>query len=311
MEAKPENQPGFIAALKETYNEFSADDVMTQAAAVAFYTGLSVAPILTVAVWLARFFFRDKGSEEIYRVIENTLGKQMAASLGPLLDPASAAIPQGMTVAGLASLLIVFISATGVFGQLQAALNTVWGVKQVAGGGVAGILALVKKRLLSFGMLLSIIFLLLISLVVGTTVQAVVAKGATDEATGVVSIVVTSVVSLAVYTVLFAGMFRYLPDTRIEWRHVWVGAAFTAVLFLIGKFGLTLYLGRGTYESQYTDAIGGFVALLVFVYYSAVILLIGAEATQVYARRHGFKVEPDDHAVQVVKHVETVPSGSA
>jgi membrane protein len=115
-------------------------------------------------------------------------------------------------------------------------------------------------------------------------------------------------VSFGVYTVLFAAMFRHLPDTRIDWKHVWVGSVISATMFLIGKIGLSLYLGRGSYNQQYGDAVGGFVALLVWVYYSAVILLIGAEATQVYARRHGHRIEPDEHAVRVIKRTETVPT---
>ncbi|HEX8339301.1 MAG TPA: YihY/virulence factor BrkB family protein [Tepidisphaeraceae bacterium] len=303
MDAKPENQPGVVAALKETYNEFSKDDVMTQAAAVAYYTGLSIAPVLTVAVWIARFFFRDKSSDEVWKVLKSAIGEQAAAPLLTMLDPASKQLSGGMTLAGIGSLVIVFISASGVFGQLQAALNAIWGVKQDANAGIMG---LITKRLLSFGMLLSIIFLLLISVIIGSAIQGIVSRGGTDEATGVMAVIVNNAVSFGVYTVLFAAMFRFLPDTRIDWKHVWFGAVVTAVMFLVGKFGLSLYLGRGSYESQYTDAIGGFVALLVWIYYSAVILLVGAEITQVYARRHGHKIEPDEHAVRVIKRTETV-----
>jgi membrane protein len=305
----PENRPGIVPALRETYDEFSKDDVLTQAAALAYYTGLSIAPVLTVAVWVARFFFRDKSSDQVYRVLENAVGTAAAAPLKELLDPASKQLSGGMTLAGIISLLLVFISASGVFGQLQAALNTIWGVKQDASsGGLSGILAMLKKRLLSFGMLLSIIFLLLISLIVGTAIQTMVNHGSTDDATGIVAIIVNNVVSFAVYAVLFAAMFRYLPDARIDWRQVWMGSLITSLMFLVGKYGLSLYLGRGSYESQYTVAIGGFVALLVWIYYSAVILLVGAEITQVYARRHGHQIQPDPHAVRVIKHEDTVPA---
>mgnify|MGYP002759411879 CR=1 FL=1 len=145
------------------------------------------------------------------------------------------------------------------------------------------------------------------SLVISTMLQAIVGKSG-DEIS-IVMAIVNNAVSLGIFTVLFAMLFKYIPDAKISWRAVWWGAFLSAVLFTIGKFGLAFYLGRGSYENSYGAAIGSFVALLVWVYYSAIILLIGAEATEVYARRKGHAVEPSEHAVRVFKETEDSPRG--
>src|SRR5581483_4191365 len=197
------------------------------------------------------------------------------------------------TVVGIVTLLL---GASGVFGQLQDALNTVWEVEPKPGRGIWG---LIKDRFLSLTMVFGTGFLLLVSLVITAAVSA---AGGTLRGLGpgleAIAHVVVEIVSFAVVTLLFALIYKFLPDAKIAWRDVWVGAVATAVLFVIGKFAIGLYLGHASIGSAY-GAAGSFVVVLVWTYYSAQILLFGAELTQVYANRSGSHVEPARDAVKI------------
>src|SRR5438046_2349732 len=193
-------------------------------------------------------------------------------------------------------LIIGLFRARGVFGQLQDALNTVWGVKAKPGGGIWGFL---RSRFLSFAMVGGICFLLLVSLTLESVlkgfshwVQSVMPGGI------VVALAVYWIFDLAVVILLFAIIFKYLPDAEIQWRDVWIGAAITAILFAIGKWALGLYLGSGSAASAY-GAASSLITLLLWVYYSAQILLFGAEFTQVYACEAGRGIKPGEHAIRV------------
>jgi membrane protein len=296
-----EHRRGRWWALKEVYNKFSDKDGMTQAAALAFYSGLSLAPLLTVLAWISRNVLHRDSKETLIGGFEQVIGPQAAAPIRDILDPASQQAQVSMTLAGIISLAILAFSATGVFGQLQSALNHMWDVQAAPS---AGLWAYVKKRILSFGMLISIMFLLLISMVASAAIQGFVTATGLPE--GWLLQIVNTVVSLAIFTVVFAAMFKFVPDAQIAWRDVWFGGALSAVMFVIGKFLLGLYLGRGSYQSAYGAAVGSFVALLVWVYYSSIIVFIGAEAAQVYARRHGHQPKPEGHAVKVVQKTRPV-----
>jgi membrane protein len=284
-----EKQGGIVAGVKETFSHFSDKDAMSQAAAVAFYAGLSLAPILTVVAWIARNVFGGNSKQSIVQAFSNVLGAQAAEPIKQILDPASKQAEQSLTISGIISLILVVLSASGVFGQLQSALNNLWSVKAAP---TADVWSYVQKRLFSVGMLLSILFLLLVSMVISAVVQGFIGT----NGHGWWMVALNTAISLVLFTGLFGLMFRYVPDAKIRWRDVWVGGLISAVLFVIGKFGLGLYLGRGSYESSYGAAIGSFVALLVWVYYSSTILFVGAVATEVYARRHGNPVEPETFA---------------
>ncbi|HEX8322640.1 MAG TPA: YihY/virulence factor BrkB family protein [Tepidisphaeraceae bacterium] len=299
--ADPNPKPGIIGAIKETYYEFANDDVMTQAAALAFYSGLAFAPLLTVAVWAAKVFFGSESKEKVAKAFGDVIGAKAAEPLKDLLDPASTHASAGMTVAGIVSIVLVIFSASGVFGQVQSALNAIWHVEAKPSNGLIGF---IRKRFLSVGMLASILFLLMTSLVVSTVLQGVLGNGASEGAWAIMMSVMNNLISVALFTVLFAAMFKFVPDAKIDWKPVWIGGFLSALLFTAGKFGLAFYLGRGDYENSYGAAVGSFVALLVWVYYSSVILLVGAEATEVYARRAGHALQPDDYAVRVVKKTE-------
>jgi len=304
MEKDVEKQSGLWAAVKEIFKHFLDKDAMTQAAAVAFYAGLSLAPILTVVAWVAKAVLGPDSKTSVIKAFESVLGSSAAAPISQILNPASEAASENLTVSGIISLILVLFAATGVFGQLQSALNQMWDVKANA---TSGILGYVQKRLLSVGMLLTILFLLLTSLAVSAVIQGFIGTNDVGWWMSVINIVV----SLILFTMLFAMMFRYVPDAKIAWSDVWVGGALSALLFVVGKFALSIYLGRGSYESSYGAAIGSFVALLVWVYYSSTILFIGAQATEVYARRHGHPIRPEAHADHVVQREVTLESGSA
>jgi membrane protein len=229
------------------------------------------------------------------------IGPQAAAPIKQLLDPAGNNVG-AMNVAGIISILILAFSACSVFGQLQSALNIVWHVRAKPKSSILGF---INKRLISLGMLFSILFMLLTSLVISSILQGIMGSHGEDETT-VLMTIVNHVVSIGLSTVLFAALYKYVPDAKIAWRPTWFGAAVSAILFEIGKFLLALYLGRGSYENSYGAAVGSFVALLVWVYYSSTIVLVGAEITEVWARRYGHRLEPSEHAVRVVQQEQEI-----
>lgn len=257
--------------------DFVADDAMTLGAALAFYTALSLAPLLVILLWAASFM-GDATQQKLVARIEEMVGPQAGQAIGMVIS-ASSQQQDLRTAAGLMGFAALFFSASGVFAQLQAALNRIWDVKARSGLGLWG---WVRKRLLSMGMILAIAFVLLVSLVAGAAITLVLggAWGWAD--------VITSMVA---YFMLFAVIFKVLPDVEIQWRDVWTGAGVTAVLFALGKWLIGWYLGSSSVGSSY-GAAGSLVVLLVWVYYSSLILFLGAEVTQAYARVLGHRVTP-------------------
>ncbi len=282
--------------LKDTYAEWSEDRVPRLAAALAYYTTFSLAPLLVVIIALAGAVF---GAEAVRGRLDDQirglLGADAARSVQQMVQSATAHSSAGI-VATTLSLVALILGATGVFGELQDSLNTIWEVKPKPGRGLRGI---VQDRLLSFGMVLAIAFLLVVSLVASAVIAGIGAfvggwVGAFEPLWHLVDVVV----SIAVLSLLFGAIFKWLPDVEIAWRDVWVGAVATSVLFTIGKLLLGLYLGRSSTMSVY-GAAGSLVVLLIWVYYSAQILFFGAELTQVWANRYGRRVVPSPNAEPV------------
>ena len=208
----------------------------------------------------------------------------------------ASAQPTVGVVATVISVIILLFGASGVFGQLQASLNRIWGVKPKPGRGVLG---MIQDRLLSFGFTLVVGFLLLVSLLLTAGIALVAdLAGGLMPASETLTQLLNFVLSLAIITLLFAMIFKFLPDAKIAWRDVWIGAFLTALLFTVGKFALGLYLGKSSVASSY-GAAGSLIVLLLWVYYSSLILFFGAEFTQVYANRFGSRVAPADNAVPV------------
>ena len=277
----------------QTFDAWSSDKVPRHGAALAYYTVLSLVPLLVVIIGMIGLIFGQEAAQGyIVEQIAALVGPQSAAAIKDMIQRANQ--PTTGIVATVVATATLLLGASGVFGQLQDSLNTIWGVEPKEGRGIWG---LIKDRFISFAALLGTGFLLLVSLVLSAGLAAF-GKwfGGWLPAPEVVLQVLEFLISFAVITGLFAMIFKTLPDAHVAWRDVWVGAALTAMLFTVGKFAIGLYLGKSDVGSAY-GAAGSLVILLVWVYYSAQILLFGAEFTQVYANAVGSRIVPSKDAV--------------
>jgi membrane protein len=271
--------------LKEAFTDWKDDQAPRLGAALSYYTIFSLAPLLLIAVAIAGLVF---GREAAQGRIVDEIGGLLGTTGGKAIEEmvASARQPSEGALATLAGLVALLFGASGAFNELRQAMNTVWEVPEREGAGLKG---LIRGRLLSFAMVVFIGFLLLVSLLASAALAAM-GEMMGGSMTGQLHLLqlVNAVVSLGVVTVLFAMIFKFLPDAQpaVAWKDVWIGAFTTAVLFTVGKVAIGLYLGRGTVGSAY-GAAGSLLVILVWVYYAAQILFFGAELTQVYASRHG------------------------
>lgn len=286
--------------LKEAAFGWIEDNAPRLAAAIAFTTMFSLAPLLILVVSVAGIFWGSQSGgaqAALVQDMQGMIGAEGATVIQGALENAERP-GSGGTLATILGVVTLIIGATALFAQLQDALNTIWGVKPNPREGA--VKTLIKARLLSFGMILTVGFLLLVSLVVSVAIAAVAnILPSIGPLTEWLVQAVNIVVSVGLSTALFALIYRYLPDARVEWRDVWVGGLITALLFTIGKLLIGLYLGNSSAASAY-GAAGSLVVLLSWVYFSAMILLFGAEVTQVYATKYGHGVVPTSHAVRVV-----------
>jgi len=290
--------------LKQTFQEWLQDKAPQLGAALAYYTVFSLAPLILLLLAIVGAIFRHDPAGA-----SNKITQQMSYFLDPSAVQVVQSIAQNAsqpgksTIATIIGIALALFGASGVFGQLKDALNTIWGVKAKPGRGIWGFL---RNRFLSFAMVAGICFLLLVSLAMEVLlkgfshyVQSVLPGGT------VVALTVYLIFDFGVAVLLFAMIFKFLPDVKIQWRDVWIGAVMTAILFGVGKWLLGLYLGSGAAGSAY-GAASSLITLLLWVYYSSQILLFGAEFTQVYAARAGREFKPDEYAVRVeTKEVET------
>lgn len=265
--------------LAETLRQWLDDEVPRLAAALSFYTAISIAPLLILLVTLLGLTLGDEAArgfltDELVQVTDQQAAQFIQAVI------ANADRPEGRGLAGVFSLLVLVWGATNVFAQLKAAMNKIW---QTEPEQTAGILSFLRTRAFSFGMVMAVAFLLAVSMVISVA-MSVITESARFDLPGWDGLwqLFSGGVSLAVITALFAAMFRWLPDTRVRWREVWLGAAVTAVLFTLGKTGLGYYLASR--ESAYGVA-SSLLAMLVWVYFSAQIVFFGAELTAVRSRR--------------------------
>ena len=282
-----------LDVLKQTVREWSDDKAPRLGAALAYYTVFSIAPLIVIVIAIAGLWFgREAAQEQIIAQLAGLVGEQGAKGIAGLLQAANKP-HEGILASAVAVVTLIF-GATGVFVQLQDALNTIWEVKPKPGRGIWGF---IRQRLLSLAMVFGIGFLLLVSLVVSAGL-AVAGKWFESSMPGGEELwhSLNFVISFVVIAAMFTLMFKYLPDVKIGWRDVWLGGALTALFFTIGKFALGMYLGRSGVSSAY-GAAGSLVVLLLWVYYSAQILFFGAEFTQVYANRFGKKLEPAENAM--------------
>ena len=286
-----------IGLLKTTTNQWLEDKAPQLGAALAYYTVFSLAPLILVLLAIIGVLFRSDPAGAWSRVTEQ-MGYFLDRSAIEVVQNIAqkAADPNKTALATTIGIALAIFGASGVFGQLQDALNTIWGVKAKPN---LGIWRFLRARFLSFSMVAGVCFLLLVSLAIEALLkgfshylQAKLLGGLT------IAMTVYLIFDFAVVVVMFALIFKVLPDAKTRWRDVWVGAAMTAFFFLIGKWALGLYLGSGTAASAY-GAASSLITLLLWIYYSSQILLFGAEFTQVYANQLGAGVTPDKYAVRV------------
>lgn len=284
--------------LKETFSEWSKDKASRLAAALAYYTTFSLAPLLIIVIAIAGAVFGEEAARgEIVGQIQGLVGRDGAEFIETAIENANK--PTTGRFASIVSVVVLLFGASGVFAELQDALNTVW---EVQAKPERGLINVIRNRFLSFTMVLGVGFLLLVSLVTSAALAATVnffghlLPPGLDFVWQLVNFIFAFIVS----TVLFGLIYKVLPDVKIGWSDVWIGAALTSVLFSIGRYLLGQYLGNSSFGSTY-GAAGSLVVVLAWVYYAAQILFFGAEFTQVYARKYGSQIVPDRNAVALTE----------
>ncbi|HEX6332962.1 MAG TPA: YihY/virulence factor BrkB family protein [Flavisolibacter sp.] len=280
-------------SLKDAFRGFSDDKVTKLSASLAYYTVFSLGPLLIVIIFLSGLFLGAEAVQgSIYAQLESFIGHSAAEQIQTIIKNASVSGKGG--IAAVIGIITLLIGATTVFGELQDSMNAIWGVKARP---KAGFMKIISTRLLSFGMIASLGFLLLVSLAVTAVVEAMGRRlqEVLPDAAVVVGYMINLVLTIVETTILFAGIFKVLPDIRIKWKNVWPGAIATSLLFLVGKFGISLYLAKSEIGDTY-GAAGSLVILLLWIYYSAIILYFGAEFTRAYAVNNGVRIVPNKYA---------------
>lgn len=288
--------PGF---LKEIYAEWNDDKVPRLGAALAYYTIFSLAPFLIIVIAIAGLVFgREAVSGQVVGQIQGLVGQEGATDIQEIISRASQ--PRQGIIATIIGVGTLILGATGLFGQLQDALNTIWGVRPRPDLGIKGT---IYARLTSFAVVLGVAFLLLVTLVLSTALAAfgdMLSSLMPGEAYVVFWQVINFLISLAITTLLFAMIYKILPDVRIAWSDVWIGALVTAVLFSIGRYLISIYIGNSDFSQTY-GASAAVIVIILWVYFASQIVLLGAEFTFVYARRYGSQIVPDKHAVALTE----------
>src|ERR687896_574730 len=282
--------------LKTTINEWVEAEPFQLAAALSYYTLFSLAPLLLIAIGIAGFVFgREAAQNQIVETLQGMIGQDSAQTVQEMIQASNEKPKTGMlsTVIGFVALLF---GAGGGVGHLQNSINRMWEVAPKPGQGIWGF---IRQRFFSFAMVLGIGFLLLVSLVVTALLSSL--TGMLSSFLGDATFVAHAIdilVSFGFVTLLFALIYKYVPDVEIEWRDVWVGAALTAILFTIGKYLIGLYIGTSGVSSTF-GAAGSLITILVWVYYSSLIFFLGAEFTRVYATQYGSGVAPAENAQRI------------
>lgn len=294
----PKGDPSKGNVLSRTWTEFSDDDCMSMSAALAYYTAFSLPPLLAIIVTVAGWIWSpEEVTSQLEAQISSVAGEGGWEQTEEMMKQAEEK-KQGGWLATIVGFVVLLFGATGVMVQLQYALNKAWGIQPDPQAG--GIKNFIMKRILSFAMILGIAFLLLVSLALTTILNAMggqIEQWMPAGTAAWIPMAVNFVASFAVILLLFAAMFKWLPDAEIQWKQTWIGAAVTALLFMVGKYLLSWYFSA-TDAGAY-GAVASFLLVLLWVYYSSIILLLGAEFTQVWARRHGAEIQPSQGAVSV------------
>lgn len=285
---------GMIEVIKNSFNGFIDDKAVKLSAALAYYTVFSMAPLLIIIISLCGLLLgREAVEGKIYAQLAGFVGSDTAAQLQQIIKNASLA-GKSHTAVVIGSITLL-VGATTVFAEIQESINMIWGLKPKP---KRGWLKLIQNRFLSFSVIASLGFLLLVSLGVTTVIDGFSEKlkNYFPEVTVVIFYIINIIISLAVITLIFGVIFKVLPDAKIKWKDVLSGAIATAFLFMLGKFGISYYISKSNVGSTY-GAAGSLVVLLLWIYYSSIILYFGAEFTKAYAVKFGSEIHPDDYAV--------------
>lgn len=293
----------FRTFIKEAFSQWwNEDRPFELAAALAYYTLFSLAPMLVIAVSVAGFFFgREAAQNQIVETLSGFVGKDAGLVIQTMIENAGKQQTTDSIFAMLVGVVLLLFGAGGVVGQLQSSLNMIWGVEPKSGRGA---IDFIKERFISYGMVLGVGFLLLVSLVVSAALSAFDRfLGGAAPGAGLLLQVIHFIVSLGLIAFMFAAIYRFMPDGRIAWKDVVVGGILTALLFNVGKFFIGLYLGQSSVTSVY-GAAGSLVTLLLWIYYSSLIFFFGAELTQVYAARFGSGLTPSPNAQPAAPEIQ-------
>ncbi len=286
--------------LKNTALEFIEDNAIKLSAALAYYTIFALPPLLIIIITICGFFFGEEAvTGQLYGQINGLVGNDGALQIQEAIK--NVKLSDSNLFVNIFGVTMLIIGASGVFAEIQSSINFIWGLKAKPKKGLKKFL---QNRLMSFSMIASLGFLMLVSLMVNTTLDVLSTnlKEYFHEATVYLFFAINSIIIFCTITVLFAIIFRTLPDGIIKWKDAFLGASCTAVLFMIGKFLISFYLGSSTIGSIY-GAAGSVIIILVWVYYSAIILYFGAEFTKVYAQMYGGKIEPNEYSVAIKKEI--------
>jgi membrane protein len=294
-------------SLKKSGSDIGTYNITKLSAALAYYTVFALAPMLIVLTSVISFFYGREATEgQVYGQIKTLVGADAAAQIQQIIK--NAALSPSFTFASIVGVVALIFSATGVFAEIQSSINIIWNLKTKPKR--SGILKMLKTRLLSFSLIVSLGFIALVSLLINALIGLLMdqlQRFLPPEAVHL-GFIINLIITLAAIGLLFAIVFKVLPDAKIEWRDVWVGAFATAILFMIGRFGIGLYLNKSNPGSTF-GAAGSMIIILLWVYYSSIILYFGAAFTRNYAQTIGRHIYPNEYAVYIQQvEVETKDS---
>ncbi len=291
--------------LKDTFDAFLEDNAIKLSASLSYYTIFSLPPLLIIILSIAGLFFgKEAVNGQFFGQINGMVGNDTAIQIQDTIK--NIELSDSNMFAAIFGGLMLLIGASGVFAEIQSSINFIWGLKAKPN---KSLVMFVKNRIMSFSMIASVGFLLLVSLTVNSVMDVLNAQlvRILPDLTVYVFYILNTIILFASTTLLFYIIFKTLPDGKMRWRDTLIGASFTSFFFMLGKFAIGFYLGNSTVASIY-GAAGSVIIILVWVYYSAIILYFGAEFTKVYSTRYGRKIIPNDYAVEIQKEVYEIES---
>ncbi len=286
-----------------TYHEFDKDNAIKLSASLSYFTIFSLPPLLIIIMFISSFFYgKEAVAGRFFIQINQMVGNEAAIQIQETIK--NIELSNNNVFAAVFGGIMLIIGASGVFAEIQSSINFIWGLNAKPS---KGIMKFVKNRMLSFSMVAVASFLLLVSLMVNTVMDIINARLVVyfPDITVYLFYILNLVILFITTTILFSIIFKTLPDGRIDWKDTLIGSSFTSLFFMIGKFAIGFYLGNSSIATVY-GAAGSVIIILVWVYYSAIILYFGAEFTKVYAKKHGNKIIPNDYAVEIKKEIFVV-----